>query len=303
MDAVALKNDPRVGRLARLACWSAFEALGRLVTLRARCVELGTDTPGDVEIDATLDGGASWLVRAGLGALTANGGVRVLEVSIAKTGADRTRRWRAARDVTPDASQTVTVTPSSSPDRHEASHVTIGDEQIVTCDASDLLACASESLSDGSSFSSPDLDHSQASDPEAARLDLARELWAAGREQHAALAEQMPGVASESWPRKPVGPAKHLLADVVLDLFDLGADSRAVSVARLARAAAEASAKHTLEWHTPTKYFGQWWQSIERPIVQPRSRGSPRTLAASPDIRVMSSDDRAAMRAWLDEHL
>lgn len=114
----------------------------------------------------------------------------------------------------------------------------------------------------------------------------------------------MPDVASSSWPRKPVGPAKHLLAEVVLDLFELGgaAEARNVAISRLGRAAAEANTKRTLEYHTPTKFFGQWWQAIERPMAQPKSRGSPRAHAppstATPE-RIISAEERAAVRAEL----
>lgn len=111
----------------------------------------------------------------------------------------------------------------------------------------------------------------------------------------------MPDVASSSWPRKPVGPAKHLLAEVVLDLFELGGPdvSRDIAIARLGRAAAEASAKRTLDYHTPTKFFGQWWQAIERPMAQPKSRGSPRAHAppSTTTDPVISPEERAAVRA------
>lgn len=89
-------GDPRVHRLARLLGYSDPDfALIKLGKLWARCIYLGTDQPGEVEIQACLDDrGPELLVQSGLGEQLENGDIRV-KGAIAEDGTDRIGWFRA----------------------------------------------------------------------------------------------------------------------------------------------------------------------------------------------------------------
>lgn len=137
---------------------------------------------------------------------------------------------------------------------------------------------------------------------EGARL-LATEIWAAAAAAQAEL--RALDAYSVAWPRRPIGTARHVLAEVVVELLDYEDPdgARALAARRLVTAVAEARSRadDPLKYFTPIMYWRQFWEGVERKPKVVRARGSPR--AADPTCHVMSSDDRAAMRAWLDEHL